>query len=72
LSSRIDHSLEKVEQSGQNFETGIVELATDVTNLETRLHRQLLLAALLVSLLLIWMAAAQASLAIHGWRLMRT
>jgi hypothetical protein len=72
LSSRINTSLENIERFGAELEAGIAQTRTDVADLKSRIRRQALVVAVIVNLLLVWLAAAQASLAIHGWRLMRS
>jgi prefoldin subunit 5 len=72
LSSRIEALLENVQHYGEDFEAAIVQLRTDAANLGTRIRRQLLVVAVIANLILIWLATSQVSLAIHGWRLLRS
>ena len=72
LSSRIDTLLDNVQHYGEDFEAAVVQLRTDAANLGTRIRRQLLVVAVIASLILIWFAASQISLTIHGWHLLRS
>ena len=64
--------LEDVQRYREDFEAAIVQLRTDAANLGTRIRRQLLVVAVIANLILIWLATSQVSLAIHGWRLLRS
>jgi len=70
LASRINASLEKAQRFGADLEAGIAQTRTDAANLGSRIRRQILIVAVIGTLLLFWLAASQASLAIHGWRLL--
>ncbi len=72
LSSRIDSSLKNVHQFGKDLEAAIAQMGTDVANLGNRIRRQILIFAVIANLILVWLAVAQVSLAIHGWRLLRS
>ena len=71
LSSRIDASLERVQQLGDKFETAIGETRTGAAELGSRIHRRILIATITANLLLIWLALSQACLAVRGWHFVR-
>jgi hypothetical protein len=72
LSSRIDALLENVQRYGEELEAAIVQLKADAASLGWRIRGRLLVVVVIANLILIWLAASQVSLAIHGWRLLRS
>ena len=72
LSSRIDALLGNVQRHGEDLEAATVQLKADAASLGSRIRSQLLVVAVIANLILIWLAASQVSLAIHGWRLLRS
>jgi predicted PurR-regulated permease PerM len=68
ISSRIDASLSKIEAYGERFETGVVQLRSDATNMGERILQRLLILAIAVTVFLVWMACGQFCLACHGRR----
>jgi methyl-accepting chemotaxis protein len=71
LSAMIDTSLAKTGRHAESFQGAVAEARTDVTGLATRIRRQTAIGAVLLTVLLVWMAVAQLSLAVHGWRALR-
>jgi hypothetical protein len=71
LSQRLDDSLTTVSGVAADFETGIADLRADVSGLGADVRRWLLISAIIATLLLVWLAVAQCSLAWHGWKLFR-
>lgn len=64
---RIGTALKKIEEHGQRFESGIAETRTELTELSYRLDERVLQAAISLTLLLLWLTAAQCSLGFHAW-----
>jgi archaellum component FlaC len=68
LSSVIDKSLTKVKQHTESFDHGVVNSRAAFVDLATRIRQRLLAIALVLTLILVWIAVAQLALAVHGWR----
>jgi methyl-accepting chemotaxis protein len=71
LSSTIDTSLAKTRRYAEAFQRAVAEARADIAGLATRIRRQTLIAAVLLTVILVWIAIAQLSLAVHGWRALR-
>jgi hypothetical protein len=71
LSSMIDTSLAKARRHAENFQGAVAKTRTDFADLAMRIRRQTLSAAVLLTVILVWIAVAQLSLATHGWRALR-
>jgi chromosome segregation ATPase len=71
ISSSIDRALENLQRHGRQFEDGVAQARTDVAQLGDDIRWRMKLAAVISTLLLLWMAAGQACLAQFGWRLIR-
>jgi hypothetical protein len=71
LSERLDASLTTISGVAADFETGIADLRADVGGLGNDVRRWLMISATIATLLLVWLAVAQLSLAWHGWKLFR-
>jgi methyl-accepting chemotaxis protein len=71
LSSVIDKSLTKVKQHAESFDQGVVKSRAAFRDLATRVRQRLLMLALVLTLILVWIAIAQTSLAVTGWRFLR-
>lgn len=67
LAERIDTSLAHVQGHVQAFAAGVGGLRDGIVILQKRIRRVLVITAVILSLLLLWLAAAQTSLAVHGW-----
>jgi|GEM_PF-6648007 len=68
LSSKIDASLAKTLNHAESFQTAVAKARTICTDLSSKIRRQVLIAVILLTVVLIWTAIAQLSLAIHGWK----
>ena len=68
LSSMIDKSLAKTRRHAESFQGAVAETRADFAGLETRVRRQTAIVAVLITVILVWIAIAQLSLAVHGWR----
>ena len=71
LSSEIDTSLTKAGLHAEGFQEAIAEARADFTALTTRIRRQTAVAAMLLNVILVWIAVAQLTLAVYGWRALR-
>ncbi len=71
LYSRIDGSLDKVQDYTRSFETGVSQSRSECSRHALQIRRWLYLAAVILTLLLLWILIAQTSLAIHSWKLIR-
>lgn len=67
LAEGIGSSLEALQGHVETFAAGVGELRDGIEALHRRIRGVLFRAALILSLLLVWQLAAQASLAVHGW-----
>lgn len=72
LYARIDGGLGKVADLAVEFETAIQTSRVNMADRGQRMRQGMLWGAVLSTLLCIWIAIAQASLALHGWTLLRT
>ncbi|MEA1949828.1 MAG: hypothetical protein U9N87_00470 [Planctomycetota bacterium] len=68
LSSMIDKSLEKTRHHAEVFRQAIEKGRQNIAGLTTRIHRQTTIAAVLLTVIFVWIAVAQLCLAVHGWR----
>ncbi len=66
ISSRIDASLAKVEGYANAFESGVAKTRTDVKLLGERIRWKLTVIAIVLMVILLWLAVGQLSLTIHG------
>lgn len=66
--SRIDHTLVNAQQYSIDFTQGLTKLQSATNALQSRLKRRLTVVTLIISLLLVWNAAAQFTLARWGWQ----
>ena len=71
LSTRIDSALGSLQGYAQSFTGGVAEIREGVNDLTNRIRRAIRMGAVTVSVLLLWVAAGQVSLAVHGWGLVR-
>ncbi len=71
LSSMIDKSLAKTQRHTESFQGAVAEVRTGIADLATRIRRQTAIVAVLITVILVWIAIAQLSLAVHGWRALR-
>jgi chromosome segregation ATPase len=71
ISSRIDVSLAKVEGYATAFESGVSKTRTDVKLLGEQIRWKLAVIAVVLMVILLWLAVGQLSLAIHGRGLLR-
>jgi hypothetical protein len=71
ISSMIDTSLETTRRHAEGFQEAVREAQADIAGLATRIRRQILIATVLLTIALVWIAVAQFSLAVHGWKALR-
>ncbi len=71
LSSKIDTSLTKAGRHADGFQEAIGEVRDDFVTFASRIRRQTAVAAMLLTVILVWIAVAQLSLATHGWKALR-
>jgi len=68
LSSMIDTSLRKTRGYAEGFQAAVGKARTDFAVFATRVRRKMTIAAVLLTVILVWIAVGQSSLAVHGWR----
>jgi methyl-accepting chemotaxis protein len=71
LYSRIDASLEKVENLASEFEHSVKRVRTDISEDGTNIRDWLVVAAVIITLVLLWIAIAQVSLTKDGWQIIK-
>jgi len=72
LSMRIDASLGNLQGYAETFASGVAEIDREITDLASRIRRAIRAGALLFTVILLWIAAGQISLALHGLRFIRS
>lgn len=71
LYARIDRLLTAVKEHTEACKVGIADFRMVISQDGVRIRRWLLIAASVLTFLLAWMAIAQFSLAVHGWKLLQ-
>jgi hypothetical protein len=72
LYSRIDGSLEKVQNFAGEFEVRVKRARSDIADDGATIRKWLFVATVILTFALIWIALAQTSLAIDGWQILRS
>jgi hypothetical protein len=71
VSGRFDDSLEKIEGYAERFEAGVTKSRGEMVSIGQRLRERILTAAIVTTLVLVWMLLGQFCLCIVSWKAMR-
>jgi hypothetical protein len=69
--AQIETRMANISKRIERVHTGIIEMKGTVSDLKDSFHRWTMLVSVLFSLLLVWFAASQIGMIVHGWQVRR-